>query len=189
MPRPAGVFTSLYVNCTVCGAPVDLSDYMRNNQLQQIMKKEHICYFCAYWKNRIENPTPYQQIIEGKCWEFNPWEEDKSFLVQHNKISRYIMCNDGTSMRSNNAIYQGDVPSQFKTLLPDTARWITKAAYYRIKMHPFFECKSKGCWDRYHCYWYDPASEIDGPWNEIPEEYQIGDEGCESFLHKSNVFK
>ena len=177
-------------NCKQCGAPVDLRDYRRRQIMLQKMYDRQTCYDCTYWNEKIESPEPNRQIIDGEYILFEPWVKLKEIdiLLGREPKSYYAQCNDGTVIRSNNIVRLGMVPEKFRKFLPDTARFITKNAYYRIDAHPYFVCKSKGCWDRYHCFWYDMSLEKDGPWNVIPEDHVMGGECCESFLDKDNTY-
>ena len=177
---------SPYFQCKCCGVHIDIRDY-RRAPLKEMMLQEKLCYSCAYWVDIINNPPLHSQIINGRFLTFNPWETEISVFDADGKESFYIMQTDGDVRRSNNVWFQGEVPERFRNLLPDTARYISKDLYYKVKKHPFFKCQSKGCWDRYHCYWYDTSLEANGPWNLIPASHQIGDECCESFLNKATV--
>lgn len=66
--------------------------------------------------------------------------------------------------------------------MPDNAEFIDRETYMGTKR--VVPCNFKGCFDRYHCKFYDMANEVDGPWNEIPANWKVGDEKCESFIPK-----
>lgn len=172
----SGIFS-----CKRCGALVDCTEYNPMSSITKEMESKHLCFHCAYWQGKVNNPNPNQYIINSKCYLFHPYtkSQDKTF---------YVMRNDGTVARSSNICFQGNVPEDFRSELPDTAKFITKQAYTKIQMHPYFRCTSKGCWDRYHCFWYDASIETNGPWNVIPPSHRIGGEYCESFLNKNNVY-
>jgi hypothetical protein len=154
-----------------------------------MMNNEQLCFSCAFWKNKIDNPTPNRQIINGEHWIFEPWSDKPLLFAGHGGRAFYIMLNDGSVLRSNNVWYQGEIPQRFRDSLPDTAKFITRTAYYKMKNQPCFQCRAKGCWDRYHCHWYDMSLEANGPWNEVPASHKIGDECCESFLDKAKVYE
>lgn len=153
------------------------------------MHDQQLCFTCAFWMDKILNHNICNQIINGELLVFNPYTTSKpSHITFTDNKTVYIQLTDGTVMRSNDIWSQGMVPEQFRSQLPDSAVYITKQAYFNINKHPFFQCHSKGCWDRYHCHWYDPNQEVDGPWNEIPTSHKTGDECCESFLDKTKVY-
>jgi hypothetical protein len=189
MSQQARECTHSHLQCRYCGSPVDLENYNQKLPLPQVMKKEQLCFACAFWKNLIDNPVPYRQIINGTHWTFNPWSDKPMMFAGHGGRAFYIMLNDGNVLRSNNAWFQGEIPEHFRSQLPDTAKFISRTAYYKIKDQPMFQCQSKGCWDRYHCYWYDKTVEVDGAWNKIPSNHKIGDECCELFLDKNIVYE
>lgn len=83
----------------------------------------------------------------------------------------------------------GTVPTNFLELLPDQYRWISRETYERINTRELKYCEMKGCFDRYRCYWYNPAkTEPNGAWNHIPNGYVPGMEMCESFIDKNTMY-
>lgn len=175
--------------CHLCSSPIDLGNYDLKLPLPKKMKDEQLCFTCAFWKDKIDNPLENRQIINGEHYVFNPWIENKQAFMGHGGKEFYIMLADNSVIRSNNVWLQGEIPEMFRLQLPDTAKFITKHAYNKIRHRPYFKCQSKGCWDRYHCFWYDEGVEIDGPWNVIPEKHKVGDEYCEIFLNKNQVYE
>lgn len=174
----AGAFTCLH-----CGAHVDCGDYNPMSPILKIMAAKHFCFSCALWTDRINNPSPHQQIIDGAYYIFKPLDNNSR------QKTRHIRLNNGLAICSNNIVFYGQVPDLFLSAFPNTARFITAKAYRKIRHHPYFKCKSKGCWDRYHCFWYDMTLEARGPWNVIPSSHKIGGECCESFLNKNKVYE
>ena len=146
-----------------------------------------MCYTCAYWLDKVDNMPEHHYIIDGKLVVFYPWTKVKTVFDSCNTRGHYIMLNNGEVKRSNNMYISADVPAEFRELLPDMARFVSREVYYKAKNNPFFKCRAKGCWDRYRCYWYDMTLEADGPWNEIPASHKIGGEGCESFIDKETL--
>ena len=188
MPKLAGEITFPRLKCTYCGSPVDLRDY-KLSSLQSLMIERKLCFTCAYWMSKADDMPEHCHVIDGQLIAFNPWKSlgEREILPARGYKPFYIMLNDGDVKRSNNISVQGAVPQYLRHLFPDTARYINKDIYYKVKRHPFFKCQSKGCWDRYHCYWYDMELEKNGPWNEIPKSHKMGDECCESFLDKTTI--
>jgi hypothetical protein len=179
--------------CIKCGSTVNLDDYNKKSPKVQAMKQNVMCFSCTYWSDQLSSNNSLHHIINGQLWVFNPWiyyDEHPVFpeYVGHKGEAFYIMLNNKDVIRSNNVSLLGDIPHYFRQSNPDTARFITSKAYKIIKNHPFFKCQSKGCWDRYHCYWYDERNEVNGPWNIIPKSHVIGEECCEIFLEKTNVY-
>lgn len=97
----------------------------------------------------------------------------------------YIMKADGTVKRSNDVWHQGEIPEMFRHLFPNTAKFISCQLFRRLNNRSWFQCQRKGCYDRYHCYWYHPElTEPDGePWNIIPDNWIIGGEMCPNFVN------
>lgn len=189
MSQQARKCTHSHFLCRYCGSLICLEDYNKKLPLPQVMKSEQLCFSCAYWKNKINNPAPNHQIINGKYWIFEPWSDKPLLFAGHGGKTFYIILNDGGVLRSNNIWCQGEIPQRFREALPDTAKFITRTAYYKVKNQPCFQCQAKGCWDRYHCFWYNISQEIGEPWNIIPNDHKIGEECCEIFLDKSKVYE
>lgn len=153
------------------------------------MKGKHLCFTCAFWIDKIQHPLPGYEIIDGNLYKFNGWDNTREIPDEMRTDSYYIVHNDSTTRRSNRVQYLGHVPDRFRDRLPDTGRFVTVRAYYRLKDFPFFQCEKKGCWDRYHCHFFNVEEmEKNGAWNEVPSNYKIGSEGCEVFLDKTKVY-
>lgn len=175
--------------CVYCGAPINIKDFDKKSPVPQIMARERLCFTCAFWKEKIENPHPDREIVNGFHYVINPWLYSRGFFQGFGGKSMYLLRNNGTVTRSNNVWCQGEIPERFRSQLPNTARFITRRAYDKIKNNIYFTCNKKGCWDRYHCYFYDPEQEkANGAWNTIPDNYVVGSEGCELFLDKNKTF-
>ena len=72
--------------------------------------------------------------------------------------------------------------------LKDTGEFISHKHFKLIDDEGPFSCRAKGCYDRYHCIWYDKDKmEPDGPWNIVPPDHRIGDEDCQSFIDKETI--
>lgn len=175
--------------CSICGAPINIDEFDIRAIITKMMKKEHICFSCAFWSDKIKHPVPGREIINGCHYVFHEWLKRPIPFQGSCGQKYYILKNDGSVKRSNNVWFQGEIPDRFKHQLPNTARLITSKAYYTIKSIGCFKCKRKGCWDRYHCYFYDENEEKNGPWNQVPKSHKIGGENCESFLNKNNMYE
>ncbi len=175
--------------CHLCGAPIELESYDIKAKLVRKMKHEHICFSCAFWTDKIENPSKGREIINGFHYIFSPWNSGEKRFRGLNGSPYYALHNDGTAIRSNNVWVQGRIPDRFRELLPDTAKLITRNAYTKLKDNVLFKCERKGCFDRYHCFFYH-ADEIEknGAWNTVPANHVVGSEECELFLDKDKIF-
>lgn len=175
--------------CKICGAPQNLDSFDQRAIITKKMANEQLCFNCAFWKDKVDNPVPGREIIDGCHYTFHPWIENRHGFMGHAGQSYYILHNDGTVLRSNNVWFQGTIPERFKAMLPDTAKIITKEAYDRISKEGQFHCPKKGCWDRHHCFFYHAEEhEADGPYNIVPDNYKVGGEKCELFLDKSKMY-
>jgi hypothetical protein len=85
--------------------------------------------------------------------------------------------------------YIADVPKQFRKKFPDKYRFISLRIYSLIADRICKECRAKGCWDRYTCYWYDKKKmEPKKPWNTVPPYHHDGDEQCDSYINKKTMY-
>ncbi len=176
--------------CHLCGSPIELESYDQKSRLTKKMKHERLCFNCAFWTDKFENPPKGREIINGSHYILHPWNNDR--FGRFNGFGTggfYILHNDGTVLRSNDVWFQGNIPERFKDKFPNTARAITRSAYTKLKDNVLFKCDRKGCFDRYHCFFYH-ADEIEknGAWNEVPANHVIGGEECELFLDKDKIF-
>ena len=171
--------------CSFCGHPIDIDNYDLNLHLPQKMLAERLCYQCAFWKDKAEHPDPNREIINGHHYIFHPYKETKSYFQGMNGRTICIMKTDGTVKCSNDVWHQGEIPERFRCLLPDTAKIIAWHLYRRLSSRTWLKCQRKGCYDRYHCFWYHPElTEPDGPWNIIPDNWVVGGEMCPNYVNK-----
>lgn len=177
------------LTCSFCGRTVTINRYVSTSALNKRMRIENLCYDCAFWKDYLEHPRPGSVILSGKLYALSP-------------ITRYL---NGTSRRRNGIQFARNmqtgkaiaftsyhclatVPRQFRERIPDQYRFISERTYTLLWQRTK-KCCIKGCWDRYHCWWYDKdKAEPKGPWNEIPKTHKIGDENCESFINKETMY-
>lgn len=175
--------------CRICHTPINFEDYDQKDKIVQLMKRDNLCFCCAFWKDKIYKPSQEREIINGVHYIFYPWIPKKKKSIDIRNDSYYVLHGDGSVRKSNNVTIQGKIPDRFKSRLKDTARFITKYAYNKLKDNVQFSCNKKGCFDRYHCYFYNTdIMERYGAWNKIPSNHVVGSEGCELFLDKDKVF-
>lgn len=170
--------------CSCCGKLHNIGGYVRTCELLPVIQEKDICFSCAYWLNIANNPRDDRQIIDGKCYQFEDWEEFNSDFVS--ELWFVFVIDSHKMFRSNHVRYIGKVPEHFRNVLPDSAKKIDYNTYRFILSKQGYRCMSKGCWDRYHCLWYS-YDESGGPWNKIPTRHRIGDEKCPMFIHKKLV--
>lgn len=175
-------------SCSICGKRILNMGFDERNPIYKIMKSEGICYECAYWRDIIAHRPENFEVIDGKCYQFNPtptWVQKTPFRMLGSDGKKfYIVRKDGTYARSNDVWFIADVPKDFRDQLPDTA-WLTTARVYDRLERGVFACKSRACMDRYHCYRFDYRNEFteDGPFNIPPKEWITGDEQCREFIN------
>jgi hypothetical protein len=173
--------------CSICKVAYEPGSFDPNALLVKLMDERNICFRCAFWSDKIENPLPYREIINGEHYVFHPYQNKPVFFQGYGGREFYALRNDGSLIMSNNVWYQGQIPEIFREKLPDTARMISKKTYKKLVGNNF-KCQAKGCWDRYHCFRYDISiEESAGAWNVIPCMHVPGEENCESFIHKNRL--
>lgn len=178
------------LTCSCCGKPVELDEFDIRYPLVQRMKQERVCFICSFWKDKIENPPANREIINGEHYVFHEWVLKKEHFLGFGGKPMYILKEDKTVKKSNNVWHQGEIPLHFREQLPDTAKFITEQAYNQINKNINFQCRAKGCWDRYNCFWYHIEIETDkGPWNTVPDGHVPGEEHCDSFIDKNKIYE
>lgn len=175
--------------CLICGKKIDFW-LCPKRTLAKAMKSKTLCFECAYWTDYIEHPSPGTVIISGGVYEFTPIFTKIDWRQLKKKDMVYaIEIKTGKAVSGYKPFFIGSVPDNFKEKLPDQFKFISKETYLRIVNHQGGPCMAKGCWDRYHCYWYDAKlAEPKKPWNKIPKDYQIGNELCPSFINKFYMY-
>jgi hypothetical protein len=170
------------ITCKICSARENLSEYKSCDALTY-MAENHVCYKCAFWLNRIANPSRNQEVIGGHLYVVNPIvKRPENVTKGYQGKEIYIRRFDETLIKTNNLFHIGEVPPEFIEHFPNTANFLTLFTYQKLKNYPF-KCQSKGCWDRYHCVRYNLALEADGPFNIVPAKHKIGSEHCRSFIN------
>lgn len=174
----------LVFNCSLCGQEDNLDEY-NSCAILDIMRQKQVCFNCAFWIDKINNPPIGQEIIGGHHYIVHPFVKRPENIIK-GFLGRefYIRKLDGTLIKSNNVWHQGKIPEHFKNQFPDTANFLPLMIFQRLANDPHI-CKAKGCWDRYHCLRYDKTSEGDIPFNIVPESHCAGDEHCPSFINKN----
>ncbi len=176
-----------YITCPYCGKQEDLEAFRAiNNTLVSRMRNEQICFDCAYWMNRISNPEPDTIIVSGNLYKLTTPLERPPLRNTRAVALKFLVKVDTKDVYAvTNMILRGSIPTRLASLVPDQYKFITREEYRRVIGFNAEMCLSKGCFDRYHCIWYrTDIAEPDEPWNTVPNNYQIGDEHCPSFINK-----
>lgn len=179
-----------FIHCTHCGKTVDLEAYrLTGSSLVAKMRSEQLCFDCAYWLQWLLNPETGVIVVNGAIYKMTEdmWQpsaiqsraSDMKFIVNPATLDAYAV---------RGLVLRGRIPKHFQTQIPNQYKFISRDTYHRFMGYEAEMCMLKGCFDRYHCVWYNPAiAEPDGPWNTIPKNYQIGSEDCPSFINKHGI--
>lgn len=167
--------------CHICGTEYELRAFSRKHRLTKVMREQHICFDCAFWLERLQDPDGI--IINGKHYTLTPIEV--TFTARKKNPVTCVLRHDGRVVAAEEFYCSGTIPDRFSSFR-DNAKFISIATFRKIDNNPF-KCKLKGCWDRYNCVRYDLEAEKDGPWNLIPKSHKTGEEYCESFINKNNL--
>lgn len=174
--------------CTHCGKetePRSLETANAPREIRQTMCREKTCFECAYWVHVLGNLGCGHYIIKGRLYLCAPFKEGVPENPLDEKRRRtYILPDNGAPRCVEIAQDYGEIPSHFG--VADTARIISLWLYFKIRKRHRYRCNKRGCYDRYHCYWYHTEDwEKDGPWNKIPSWHKPGWEQCPLFIDKT----
>ncbi|WP_299076292.1 hypothetical protein [uncultured Paraglaciecola sp.] len=105
--------------CSHCGK----RDYPINygGSSKALMDKYDACFNCGFWFGVVEEKSSHV-IVDGVARFACPYVEnaDKRMLGHGGDVWTFKM-HDGEVIKSNNVWHRGDVPDNFKDLLPDNA--------------------------------------------------------------------
>lgn len=179
-----------FFNCKHCGKQIDLDTFFTPVQsLTAPMRKNQLCFECAFWMDILKDPPQHSAVVDGSMYIFEPVEHQKAVREMSKGVSLILDLTNNTALAIKITKTIGVIPQQFRQECPDQYRFITYPAFRAVNRYAGVSCEAKGCWDRYHCFWYNKEkSEPDGPWNKIPTRHQPGDEMCESFINKFTMY-
>lgn len=174
--------------CSKCGVRLLDAGHDRHHRLYKRMTDENLCHECAYWLDLIESPGEYLEVIDGVCYRIYPMADkrDCTVLLGGKGIRRFFARKDLTPFESNDIWLVGAVPQRFIEHFPDTAFEITRYGFNRLSVN-HKRCKARLCFDRYHCLRYMTELESNGPLNEIPNNWRVGNEHCPPFINKAKA--
>lgn len=112
--------------CRICGKTDNLSNWFECYQTQ-LMEKEHVCFNCAFWFEKIAQTNENTVVVDGVRYtigEENPNSYFKGFGGAEFNIEFF----DGRKVVSHNLWRQGEIPEHFRNYpeLQDNARFIWK---------------------------------------------------------------
>ncbi len=175
--------------CSSCGKRIWDQGYDQESRISYIMVRDKVCYDCAYWKELIDYPPEYLEILGNQCIRIHPVadKKNKALLLGGKGKMRYFMRKDGALLQSNDIWVIGTIPERFREALPSTISEITLRAYKQLKKSPK-KCKARACMDRYHCWRFNLELEKEcGPFNAIPPKWNVGDEHCGYFIPLKDI--
>jgi len=176
-----------HYNCELCGQQDCLDNYLDNCDYLPIMAKRHVCFHCAFWIHKIENPPPNRMIIGGCHYTVHPFMKRPNNVIKgFSGREFYIRKMNGQLIKSNNVWCQGNIPEQFRPQLPDDAHFLSLMTFQKLS-HDNHQCFAKGCWDRYHCLRYNRENEKGEPFNIVPSNHKVGSENCPSFINLNEL--
>lgn len=179
--------TPFLYHCVSCGAGVDLHEYAPGCKYLGLMYHNHECYECSYWRRLITNRPKGSLVIDGELITFSYTRTNPFTAILHRV--KHIVTHNAQAYVANNIVSYGKVPERYKQYLPNEGTYVPRSVYAQIKKNEGLNCRKKGCYDRYHCFFYHPEhTEPSGPWNEIPANYKPGWEGCPMFVNKNTVY-
>jgi hypothetical protein len=153
--------------------PLSTSDIDKESPIGQIMLSEDIPFEEAFWR-WVDSLDIKMAVINGYAYGY----EETPRSQKGGTFKRLYLSDEQRTVKLN-AIWRIG-----KTTRPNTAKLVSTEEYRKASARMSL-CNLKGCFDRYNCAWYDIGEEADGPWNEIPSDWNVGDEKCESFLLKN----
>ena len=95
------------------------------NELK-IMIDEKVCFKCAFWLDKIKNPSSNRIIIHNNHY-MNSGRVDKKTargFIGFGGRDFKIKMDDGIIIETNNLWHQGEIPLRFRDQLPDNAIFI-----------------------------------------------------------------
>lgn len=130
--------------CPICGREDDPENYI-SSRIKEIMEKKKYCFHCAFWydiavrDSAKENPS-VPVVVNNTHWSY-PLHEPVYFSKSHGwsckpiPIMHYILFKDGRVSETNQLWHQGDIPEQFREMIPNNAVFIDKVDFDQILAH------------------------------------------------------
>ena len=117
--------------CKICGKPavtpetefLFFSKNSKEDEEATIMRKEGVCFFCAYWirQHRQDMSGRTFAIVNGSHYVLC----ERSSLFNGFDGKKYtIRFKDGKVVECNNLWSQGEIPEQFRKDMPDNAEFV-----------------------------------------------------------------
>lgn len=135
--------------CIMCGNPINLDDYIPHLEIPKLMKKEGICYKCAFWLKRLE----YDQHLESNKMalvdnDYHHWVIKVPGQVitvpvggngvYHSRLNNmtYALAMDNDKfyiLETNNLTHQGQIPEHLRRLFKVNCLFLTPSEYKQLQ--------------------------------------------------------
>ena len=114
------------IKCRICGNTDSLERWVECDE-RRVMKKDGVCFQCAFWLNKIEIADENTVIVNGVRYTIGK-ENVKSPFKGFGGVDFNIEFFDGRKVTSHNLWCQGDIPERFRTYpeLQDNAIFVNK---------------------------------------------------------------
>lgn len=111
--------------CDLCGKEFD-------------PKVSHYSHYCSdecfkrdFWLGKVENVKRGScVVIDGRCYYLG--REDSIGDRGYGGSLHYIKCDDGRLIKTTNLWYNGEIPEDMRSLLPDNAQFISQDSYEEL---------------------------------------------------------
>jgi len=103
--------------CPSCG-----TSYIRRHTPESYIGNN--CFDCSFWLEKTDYPDDmktHQVIIDGQHYLFH---DTDSFIKGFGGRRFKIQFFDGRIIETNNLWFQGEIPDQFRSMLPDNADFL-----------------------------------------------------------------
>jgi len=114
------------VKCIVCGKEIEESHYRDEVPVMCGDK----CFHINFWNEKVKSygngTNGYSKkiaIVNGSHYTFYP-DSSETFFQGHGGRQFKIIFNDGRIVQTKNLWHQGDIPLNFRNLLPDNAIFV-----------------------------------------------------------------
>lgn len=122
--------------CKDCGAVDYSTSFMQTSEVKKAMDAHGVCWDCAYWLVQIEKK--HDTVIEGRIYSVGnrPKGGSTNGMAGRRFDIEYF---DGRTVTTHDLWAGSDVPERYKSLIPDTARFLGGAGFVKVG--------DGGCWN------------------------------------------
>ena len=134
----------MQITCPICGRVDDPEEYI-NSPIRKIMEEKEVCFHCSFWYNihkrdHIKDPSTTPVVVNHSHWSYpslEPVHSSKSYGWTYRPVPtmHYILFEDGRIAETNQLWHQGEIPKQFRQLIPNNAVFISREDFDQILNH------------------------------------------------------